>query len=698
MNNNEKKQEFLNDLFQKNKIIKEKEIKTINNMKKMYNLIRKYEQPPFRYNDIIINSEVRVDFLINSIKIAFENEEIDPNTMDILLQIYEEIYDYLYKDSELEEIEIPEDLIKNLFDRTVIPDNNQLMFVFTLLRENKRIFDSEIDGKCLSQTIKEGLHIDITKKLKIEKENLSHLLGVTNDGSLYEFYRKTLLKNKISQILDTLGYKSFQDPNFNLSKFNIKFKNEFGLNFSKENCIKIINWRYDAKDDYLKQKNITVTKEEREILNQRYNYAPKSDTINFYCHPSIVDLLIKENNKIIDFICEYLRNIIVEKSKTKNNLNELKKIFTNEELTQILNLNLKNNNLIIKLINKYITQKKYNFEEDKKFKDNFINQFGYSYPLINYNELLSKNISFYNFLLFKNLNSLIVDYDSQGKQIKSNVFLASYSQNKMTNIKEKIIKLIKEKNKKYEQAITEEFCDKELDKNYIMSLRSLLNFPEESRYYFRHTFLSKNKQSQDNKIILDNTPKPYNITLIGFTADKLEETRINNLASKKISKQNHVLKCETNITSNYHQYIIDYTKNGIEYIIDTLDERDGKPSNRRTKILKIAKPLDVLSKYITLFEQCTSNIENENNIIYAKQLRENINKIIDDYQAMTQIKISIMEYRIETRSIDEIYEYRSTFEKEITEANKIFKTLSEYKEYIDEIINTHERINKSKKR
>ena len=71
-------------------------------------------------------------------------EEPELEALRQAFQMYEEIYRYLYDDSELEEIEIPEEMINGIFDRNIIPNEMQIDFVMKLLKENKRIFDNTI--------------------------------------------------------------------------------------------------------------------------------------------------------------------------------------------------------------------------------------------------------------------------------------------------------------------------------------------------------------------------------------------------------------------------------------------------------------------------------------------------------------------------------------------------------------------------
>ena len=680
------------NLIENNKIKKESEISAINNFKNIYDIINRYEPQKYTCDEIIDDSDRRLEFLIHSVNIALTNRNMDQNSAEIVLQMFETIYNYLYKESDLKEIEIPNNLKENLFNRMFMPNSSQLMFAITLLKENKRIFNTEFDGKDFSQTIDQGLHTNITEVLKIERNNLPHLLGLTNDGSLYEFYRKVFINSKITEIIRTLDIKDPSNKTFDKRAFNQKFKDFFGLDYSMDNYIKLINWRYNAKDDYLQKKGIVVTEIERELLNKTCDFTPKSRTLDFYCNENMTNLLIKENSKVVEFVYEYIRNKIIEKSNNKKGINELKRILNEDELKQLLDKGLTINK---KIIDKYVEQKKYKFEDDKIFKESFINKFGYSYPLINYNELISKNISFYNFSLFKNINSIIVDYDSSGKKIESNVFLVSYAKKKITSIKEKVRELISNKDKKYDDAITSNLIDQDLDSLYIMNLKSLLSFPVEDRYYFRFGFIANDKRKQDDKVIEENTEKNDNITLIGFkSASEEEKSRLSRMEVGEMSKIEHHLTCETNITLNYYQYITDFARRGVEYPIDMLVENGDDKLGRKSRILKMSNPMDRLNQYIKVFNYNNyyNNIDYKESEKYEKLLIDNICNIMCEYKELKETKIKIMQCKLnklKTKKLDrnDIIKYESDINNEVNKLNEITFYYDNVKLYFNEYEN-----------
>lgn len=168
------------------------------------------------------------------------------------------------------------------------------------------------------------------------------------------------------------------------------------------------------------------------------------------------------------------------------------------------------------------------------------------------------------------------------------------------------------------------------------------------------------------------------------------------------------LSCETNITSNYHQYITDFTRRGIEYPIDMLVESE-EGELRKTRILKISKPMDCLNQYIKLFN---NNYNKKINYEYLKEyeiwLIDNIIKNLYEYKVLKELKIKTMKYRLETRVLNqnEIIKYETKINNEIKNLkefelyyNRVKQYFRKYNNYIDEKTKENNiSINKHKRR
>ena len=154
-------------------------------------------------------------------------------------------------------------------------------------------------------------------------------------------------------------------------------------------------------------------------------------------------MIIRENEKVNNFVYSYIRNELILKKLNNPNTRKsiLRRFEDTNELSVIQNpkISIEDKNIRV-ILDNYVRQYE-NLVDNKDFKEKFINKFNYSYPLIEFDKLITKNISFYNFSLFENLNSIVLDYNPEVKNEKieneeqttitqrnSDLYLVSYSQ------------------------------------------------------------------------------------------------------------------------------------------------------------------------------------------------------------------------------------------------------------------------------
>lgn len=669
----------IDEIIKSNEVKKQKYIDAINNYKMIYTLISNYYPQEKKYSEIIFNPDARVRFLLDSVNLTSNSDIMDDNTKDLILNMIQKIFNYLLDGENLEPIEVPLDIKNNLFDTTHLVNESELRFVFKLIQANKNIFDKEFRKKNFSQIINEGLHTGIIESLKIEEQNLSHLLGLTNFGSLYEFYRKSFVNKSIMKIVLSLDTKIPYEKNIDIEKFKIEFKKVYGIDYTHENYIKLINWKFDPGNT--EESDKSITDEERESLNLTYDIIGKANTLNFYSDSSNFDELIEENNMVNTFVYNYIRNHILEIKSNKKGLNDLKSIYNENELEIILN---DSKSIDESLLMKYVKESKYNFSEEKEFKDSFLKKFGYQYPLVNYNELVKKSIEFYNFSLFNNLNSIIVDYDGHQKKIRSSVFLVSYDSKEREKNSIKTKDLINKKDKRYyDAAYKENAIDTGLDHSYIDSLKSILQFPAKERYYYKYGFLSRDKRNVDDEIIKLNTSKNDSFTLIGFVDSDEEKERLLDLENGPIESFVHDMRCETNISSDYYTYMTDFTRYGREYPVDMIMEGEAAGDYQLTKILKMSSPTDLVNYYAAAFNELQYKYDYNKVKEYENIIIDTINKKLNEITEIKETSYLILEHQItkshtKDHNKDNYKNELSNLRKEIKELKKLRNDLKEY--------------------
>lgn len=687
-----------------NEEVREKELASINMFKDLYDIICKYQEVNMSYEEVMSSNNTRLDFLINSVDIALKKKNMDTNTAELILSMYDNIYSYLFEQSKLEELTIPNEMKDNLKDNMSLPNSSQLLYAITLVQTNKKIFNKYFADKDLSQTIREGLHTNITEVLRIRKENVSHLIGLTNDDSIYCFYKKKRLAEIVKELKEDYP-----------ETFEEKFKEIFGLDYNEENETKIITIK--------KYEENSIT-EEQKLLNKTFEIFPKEQTLDFYLDEQNTNELIQENKKVNDFVYEYIKSDVVNQSKNKGKLNILKNLFKNEEeeLRELLDKDSESNqDKIRKIINKYIRKKKINLAEDKEFQEKFEKTFKYKYPLIQYNELITKNISFYNFSLFNNLNKIIVNYKNDKKKTKSDVYLVSYAKKKFKDLQDKFKQKIEARKAEYTAIIfNKEENNRNLNEEYINQLKSLFMFPPDTRYYLRFGFSTekeKKEETKDKKTdyetkeknnILDQIEKIENITLIGFATNNQEEERIKSIENADFTPLKHIHYCETNITANFQDYEKDYIKNGIEYNVDMITSESapssptgnmydtsggpngsggGTPNIPPIQIVKIAKPKEVINNYLEELNNYNAkkNMDFNEKIQYELYLLECIKKTHSYYLRMKKSRIEYLNYKLYKENLDikEIKEIKKNLNNENNALYRLLAYNNELNNYID---------------
>ena len=188
--------------------------------------------------------------------------------------------------SSLEEITIPKEIKNKIHDKNYLPKREELKVLMTLIYSNKKIFDNEFDGVDFSQTITNGLHKNITEILRIERRNISHLLGLTSsDSSLYSFYKKAV----IDKIINNIDIKDL------LTNDNGTYNNTY----------------YQVKNE------LNVTEEEMNIL---MNSEPLNNKLKL-----VLDSIVKyslRNNKEAKYSNDEMYNMIIEGINSTPNISE----------------------------------------------------------------------------------------------------------------------------------------------------------------------------------------------------------------------------------------------------------------------------------------------------------------------------------------------------------------------------------------
>lgn len=723
MNDEEKFYKNILRVININKQVKLNEIKAINYFDVLYGLAVDNLKYSKKYDDLMLDTSSRINFLIEVTAILLNSNNINQEIKELMLQLTNVLINYLTGESELQEIVLPSRLKEKMKDTNYTPTPEELLFLLNLIEINKKTYDEEIEQKDFSQTITEGLHTNITEVLRIERKKFGHLLGLTSSKcNLLELYKREFINDKITYFEKYYNIKLFdEDKNFNVKldekikqAFNIYFKEIFGIDYSKENYRKLIEWKYKKSGEY------QLTEEDK-ALNKTYDIMPKSNLLDYFTSKEGVSKLLIENQKNIDFKYNYFFEkyqrefkIIEDTKKNKEKVfyDKYKIQYNKEVINLFLNSSANSKSEEIRrLIDKFIEHKKLN--EDQEFKKSFREKFDYEYPLIAFNELITKNVGFYNFSLMKDINSIIVDYASkrkeekekkeakEGKETEENdgpnadTYIVSTPIKNMIRHQNEIEEEIEKDNDIYQQAINSGEQSSDLDREYINLLKSLMLFRPEDRYYFKF----KEVHEHQRKIITERIELSPDITVIGFGTEHEEKERMTEFSASYTGEKTKIERhhyCETNMTLDYWEYDSDYRKNGIEYPINMIREVAGDGS--RTRILKLSRLKDEIYYNIYKFNNLKYEKNNLKDIIYEKKLIDIIKIQINDYIKIKELNLNLYKYNNKNNLIYKIDNYIKKEEQTIIN----FKNMSsEIKKYFDEynkIIELNYQDTNSKKR
>lgn len=716
MNDEEKFYKNILRIININKQVKSNEIKTINYFDVLYGLAVDNLKYSKKYDDLMLDTSSRINFLLDVTEILLNSNNINQEIKELMLQLTNVLINYLTGESELKEIVLPSRLKEKMKDTNYIPTSEELLFLLNLIEINKKTYDEEIENKDFSQTITEGLHTNITEVLRIERKNVGHLLGITSsDCNLLELYKREFINVKIAYFEKYYNIQLFdKDKKINeqldekiKQAFNIYFKEIFGIDYSEENYKKLIEWKYKK----LPEEQLTA---EDKALNKTFDLMPKSNLIEYYTSKEGISKLLIENQKNIYFKYQYFFEKYQKEFKIIENTKKNKeKIFSDKYKIQydkeLINLFLDSkvtskNEEIRRVIDKLLEHKKLN--EDKEFKKAFGEEFNYEYPLIAFNELITKNVGFYNFSLMKDINSIIVDYSSKRKEENegpnADTYIISTPIKNMIRHQNEIEEEIEKDNDEYQQAISSGEQPSDLDIEYINLLKSLMLFRPEDRYYFK--FRKKEEQDHQRKIITERIKLSPDITVIGFGTKPEEKERMTEFSASYTGEKTKLERyhyCETNMTLDYWEYDSDYRKNGTEYPINMIREVAGDGS--RTKILKLSRLKDEI--YYNIYKFNTLRYEKNilKDIIYEKKLIDIIKNQINDYIKIKELNLNLYKYNNKNNEIykinkEHIDNYIRKEEQNIINFKNISTELNNYFDEYSKIIELNSQYTDSKKR
>ena len=577
-----KTKDELDHILDKNDLYSNYNDLLINNYYLLVDLYNKFSDSNIEYN-VIFDEENRVELLRVVSDVILNNDNLGDDIKEVVCRLIINLSDYELGEHRLESIDVSAGL-KEKMKTKYCPSKEEMEILTKIVKRNANNYDTKISKMIFSEIFDDGLHKNITEDLVVKRENVPHLLSLTSNGnSFYQYYRKTKLFSMINNLKNNTKDEE---------EFRRIFKEQFGRDYNSTNVEKIINCKYTPNP-----------KEEEELSNENYGLFPKDAMLSFLSDDNNLNNIVEENEKINNYIKNYFN--------LEGSLNEF---LTKNDITN-----------------------------NEEFMKDFRNVFLYDYPLINYNEMLMKNISFYNMYLFENINSIVVDYGNKKSSVKRNsdVYLLSYDISKTDYIDYVINKCLKEDMNV--DDIYSYFKKDDIEYKYGNLLKSLDSFRKEDRHYFEDM---DKITSKFRKAIIERRMKEENsnlkeniISCFGFVETNGDDLENNSNASLDPFKHEH--RAETNLAVDYEEYLYDYSVNGnvlpIKILFDGSQDVDDKKPKKIIKMDRIIQSIEktrghdnTLIKLLFEIKKFNRNLKNNYSGFYYDSKDNNIDVLLDD--------------------------------------------------------------------
>ncbi|MGN1378826.1 MAG: hypothetical protein ACI4XR_00270 [Bacilli bacterium] len=272
--------------------------------------------------------------------------------------------------------------------------------------------------------------------------------------------------------------------------------------------------------------------------------------------------------------------------------------------------------------------KNFNSKDNELFKQEFKKKFGYDYPLIEFNKLIIKNISLFNYESL-NFNEIIVDHIE--KDINCDLFVPHYNGN------------FSETSSKYKSWVEElidlyyRFANLSIDKQNEV----LKDFPQFINFFCNKTMIEQLKDNFSSKFLTNfNISNPdltkqinnlknrimslfdYDLSVIGFRTINMHSFN----GGKDIVFEK---KCTSILTETTPTILERYYKDGRVYFIDKIVSSDGK-------ILKISNAKDELEYLERLDETSKEYQDLYNKIIELDNITKEYSTFLDNNHNKTR--------------------------------------------------------------
>lgn len=147
----------------------------------------------YSFEDMMQTNETRLSFL-NDLFVQIEKNNLSDECLTLFAKNIEFLYDFINGKFDYE-IAVPERFYEDMSDCKIIPTQEDIKYLFELIKQNVEVFSEIYEGRYFSIDLPDqSFNMNMTRNFEIKRKNIAHLLGLTEGKDKSNLLRAYFIK------------------------------------------------------------------------------------------------------------------------------------------------------------------------------------------------------------------------------------------------------------------------------------------------------------------------------------------------------------------------------------------------------------------------------------------------------------------------------------------------------------------------
>lgn len=147
----------------------------------------------YSFEDMMQTNETRLSFL-NDLFVQIEKNNLSDECLTLFAKNIEFLYDFINGKFDCE-IAVPERFYEDMSDCKIIPTQEDIKYLFELIKQNVEVFSEIYEGRYFSIDLPDqSFNMNMTRNFEIKRKNIAHLLGLTEGKDKSNLLRAYFIK------------------------------------------------------------------------------------------------------------------------------------------------------------------------------------------------------------------------------------------------------------------------------------------------------------------------------------------------------------------------------------------------------------------------------------------------------------------------------------------------------------------------